>query len=585
MGEAKYSQLAKKPLKRFFLLLRPDKRDILYIFVFSFFAGLIALTIPLGIQAIINLIAGGQFAVSWVVLILVVAVGTTFAGILRILQVSIVENLQRRLFVRSAFEFAYRIPRFRPEAIHGRYPPELVNRFFDTVQVQKGLSKILLDFSSAIVEVVFGLVLIGFYHPTFIIFSFLVVLLIGLLLALTWQRGLETSLKESTYKYDMAHWLEELARNASTFKQAGYSTLPLTQTDKLTVQYLDARKKHFFVLLQQLGGAVFFKVFVTGVLLGIGGFLVMTNQINIGQFVAAEIVIILVTASIEKMFNSLETIYDVLTGLEKIGQVTDIPLESDHGMPFETVDTGKGMAIQIKALTHVYATGQKQALRNIDLQVLPGEKICLCGTGGSGRSTLLRLVSGTYAPHRGTVSYNGIPQRNLNIESLLSFIGDISAREDVFRGTLFENISLGHPQATFENVVAAVRAVGLEDFVQSHPLGYDMPINSAGMEQSRTVVQKIMLARVLCHCPRLVTLDEDFANFPLSERERILDALLGGDKPWTLFVVSNDPVFASRCDRVLLMEEGEVVAQGSFSEVVQMPLAKHLFQQKDNRTP
>ncbi len=510
-------------------------------------------------------------------LVLVVGVGTAFVGVLRILQVSIVENLQRRLYVRSAFEFAFRIPRFRAEAIHGRYPPELVNRFFDTVQVQKGLSKILLDFSSSIVEVAFGLILIGFYHSTFIVFSFVVVVLIALLLVITWKRGLESSLKESSYKYEMAHWLEELARNASTFKQAGDSGLPLERTDELAVKYLDARKKHFLVLLQQLGGAVFFKMFVTGMLLGIGGYLVMTNQINIGQFVAAEIVIILVAASIEKFFNSLETIYDVLTGLEKIGQVTDIPLESDQGLSFEKVDTGRGMAVQIKDVTHIYAAGQKPALRNVELDVRPGEKICLCGSGGSGRSTLLRLITATNAPYRGTVSYNGIPQQNLHLASLLNCIGDISSRETLFRGTLFENISVGHRQATLESVIRAVKKAGLEDFVMAHPMGYDMPINSEGIEKPRTIVQKILLARVLCHHPRLIALDEDFANFHLAERESVADLLTGPDAPWTLFVVSNDPVFASRCDRVVLMEEGRIVAAGTFSEISARPEAEHLF--------
>ncbi|MEL7160569.1 MAG: ABC transporter transmembrane domain-containing protein, partial [Bacteroidota bacterium] len=159
------------PLRRFFRLLQPDRKEIGYIYLYAVLVGLIALVGPLGVQAIIDLIAGGEFNASLVVLVIVVSSATVFLGVLKVMQYIVAETLQRRVFARAAFEFAYRLPRIKLQALREHYPPELVNRFFDTVNVQKGLPKILMDFSGAIMQIVFGLVLVALYHPFFAIFG------------------------------------------------------------------------------------------------------------------------------------------------------------------------------------------------------------------------------------------------------------------------------------------------------------------------------------------------------------------------------------------------------------------------------
>ena len=166
------------PLKRFFNLLRLDKRDISQLFFYAIFAGLISLSLPLGIQAIINFIQSGRISASWIVLVILVVIGVIFVGILSLMQLRITENLQQKIFVRSSFEFAYRLPKIKFEEIYNTYPPELANRFFDTISIQKGTSKLLIDFSAALLQIVFGVLLLSLYHPFFIIFGlFLIILL------------------------------------------------------------------------------------------------------------------------------------------------------------------------------------------------------------------------------------------------------------------------------------------------------------------------------------------------------------------------------------------------------------------------
>mgnify|MGYP001825528702 FL=1 len=312
-------------------LLKLDKRDILQVFYYAIFAGIVNLSLPLGIQAIINLIQGAQVSTSWIILVILVTLAVAFVGVLQLMQIRIIENVQQKIFTRSAFEFAYRFPKIKMNQLLNFYPPELANRFFDTLNVQKGLSKILIDFPAALLQIILGLLLLSFYHPFFIIYGILLLLLIYIVFKFTAQRGMETSLDESKNKYKVAHWIQEVARSIISFKLSGKTNLAMNKTDALVSDYLSARESHFKILVIQFIQMIGFKVLVTLGLLLIGGILVLNQEMNIGQFVAAEIIILLVISSVEKLILGLETFYDLLTSLEKLGQVVDKELEPQQG--------------------------------------------------------------------------------------------------------------------------------------------------------------------------------------------------------------------------------------------------------------
>lgn len=565
-------------LKRLFKLLEPDRKDVAYIYLYAIFGGLLTLTLPLGVQAVIGLVQGGDVSSSLVILIAVVTLGTLFSGVLKIMQITVAETLQRRVFARSAFEFALRIPNLRMDALQQDYPPELVNRFFDTLTVQKGLPKVLMDFSTGIIQIIFGLILISFYHPFFVFFGISVLVLLFALLRWTGPKGLETSLVESKYKYKVAHWLQEVARTMVTFKLASGARLSLSKTNSLVDGYLTARDNHFRVLVSQYGYIVIFKTLVTAVLLALGGVLVIDNQITIGQFVAAEIVVLLILGSVEKVIVTLADVYDLLTGLEKMGYFTDIPLEPDEGMGFERVDTGKGMELDVQSLSFQFSDSDQPTLRDINFKIKSGEKVCVAGYNGSGKSTLIQVISGLMLNYKGSISYNNAPMFNFNLRSLRSYIGDHGSQEDVFQGTLWENICLGHEDIDFQQIVWATRQVGLENFVKGLPKGYDTLLLPGGRNLPQSVQTKILLARSIVSQPRLLALEEFLNRLQPQERERMSDMLTDRSQPWTLVAVSNDPLLAARCERIILMENGQIIADGNYEELRDSPHFERIFQ-------
>ncbi|MCR9172308.1 MAG: ATP-binding cassette domain-containing protein [bacterium] len=547
------------PLKRFWLLLKPDKIEIRNIYIYAIFIGLINLSLPIGIQAIINLIQGGAVSTSWIVLIFFVVGGIALSGILQIKQLHITENLQQKVFSRAAFEFAYRVPRIRLERLHKHYAPELMNRFFDIVSIQKALPKIMIDFSSAGIQAFFGLILLSLYHPFFILFSLFLIVIVMLILRVTVRRGLETSLDESKRKYQIAHWLQEVAKANYTFKLAGETQLPLNEVNTKTEGYIRARESHFSVLVNQYGLMVGFKALVAFGLLLIGGLLVIEQQLNIGQFVAAEIIILLVMNSIEKVMLNFDTIYDILTSLEKIAQVTDLELDTEGGIRLN--GGKKGLEVNLNQVTFEYPEENKTVLNNINLDIESGERVVISGQNDSGKSTLLYLIGGLYSPSRGSIVMDSIPVNNYCPESLRSGIGGYLRDEALFEGSLLENITLGRDGATFENVRWATEALGLSSLINDLPYGYDTRVLPQGRQFSKSTTAKILIARSIVDRPRLLLLENSFSVFSEKDRMNILQFLLDHDHEWTVLLTSSQPLenLKNLKYRRVVLDRGEVI--------------------------
>ncbi|MCB9163532.1 MAG: ATP-binding cassette domain-containing protein [Flavobacteriales bacterium] len=547
------------PWQRLTRLLKVDKREIGHIYLYALVGGAISLSVPLGIQAIINLISGGQVATSWGVLIAFVTIGVGFTGVLQVMQLALAENIQQRLFARSAFEFAYRIPRIKAEAVGGKYLPELVNRFFDTMSIQKGLSKLLLEVPLALLQIALCLILLALYHPFFIAFgAFLLLLLYGIF-RFSGKRGLETSITESGFKYAVAHWLEELARSMGTFKLIGETDLPLERTDQLVNGYVTARKAHFRVLLGQYGAMVVFKVIVTLSLLALGGVLVMNEQMNLGQFVAAEIVILLLMGAVEKIILRIETVYDVLTALDKVGSVTDLPLEREEGLRTLDREASKGLDVKLTGVAFRSHFHGRPVLEGIDLHLMPGEKVCLCGPNGVGKTTLLRILGGAITAHEGTVQLDGHPMNSLNLDIVRSVIGDSLTEEDVFAGTVMENIAVGRPWVTEGDVTEACRVTGLFEQLSQYPEGLLTKLDPQGSRLPKSLVKRIIQARCIAGSPRLILLEDSLQNWDVRDREELLGWISAPERPWTLLAVSNDPWLQQRCSRNLHLRDGKLI--------------------------
>ncbi len=543
------------PWQRLLGLVQLEKRDILQIFYYAIFAGIVALTLPLGIQAIINLIQGAQISTSWVVLVILVTLGVAFSGVLQLMQLRIIETIQQRIFMRSSFELTYRFPKIKMTELRNYYPPELANRFFDTLTIQKGLSKILIDIPTAVLQILFALILLSFYHPFFIIFGLLLLILIVIVFKFTAKRGLETSLKESKHKYKVAHWIEEIARTLISFKLSGRTNLGLSKNDVLVNEYLKARESHFKILVIQFIQMISFKVVVTASLLLIGGALVLKQEMNIGQFVAAEIIILLVIASVEKLILGLESFYDVLTSLEKIGQILDKDLENQDGeKPVFKDDT----TIELDKVSYEVPERETPIITSISLKINSKSRILVSGESGSGKSTLLRLIAGVIESTSGHIYVNNLSISSLNLNHYRAQLGLSLTEETPFEGSIKVNLTFGNKEITDDTIFHVFEKVGLMDFIREQTDGLETILYPDGRQMSHTVSKKLVLARAILKNPKLLILEDALDRFNPIETNSIIEYLTHPDRPWALIVVSGSDSWKTKCSQVIELDKGEI---------------------------
>lgn len=547
---------------RFLAMLKPDRKEIRNIYIFAIFSGILSLGLPLGIQIIINFIQLGQISTSWFVLVGLVVTAIGFSGVLNIFQLKITENLQQRIFTRAAFEFAERIPKIKMVELVKRYAPELTNRFFDTLTIQKGLSKLLIDFTAATLQILFGLILLSFYHSFFIFIGLFLILLLVVIIRATMNKGYRSSVDESTFKYKIAHWLEEIAQARISFKMSGESKLYLDRTNAHLHNYLTARDSHFKILVQQYALLIAFKVLIALTLLIVGGFLVINEQINIGQFVAAEIIILLVLSSVEKLILSIEVVYDVLTAVEKIGQVTDLPLEVYQGAELKRNEEN-GIHVKLSDLSYAADHYTSPVLKGVSMEISPNEKVSIICDSSVTSNVLFCLLVGLYDDNEGTITIDGIPLKNLNKSKLRENVGTLLKQDQLIFTSLSDNIAMGRKDISLNAIVDIVSNLGLNDFVEACPENYETILNPEGHFIPKDVSTKLMVARAMVGKPRMLLMEEPTAGLNKEQRLFLLN-YLNSIQHVTMLIASHDEEIHKLSDRIIQIEQGKIIFDGTY---------------------
>lgn len=537
------------PLVRFWKLIKPYKKPIRLIYYYAIISGVVNLSLPLGIQAIINYLQTGELTTSWIVLVIFVLIGIAANGKIQINQLRIVEDIQQDIFAKSAFEFAYRIPKIKQINLDKVHAPELINRFFDVMTIQKGLPKILIDFSLAAFQIIFGLILLTFYSSYFIILGMSLFLILFLIFKITGPKGLETSIIESKYKYKLAHWLEEIASNTKTFKVLNNGNLHLKKADDINLKYLRNREAHFKIIIKQFMLFIGFKVWVAAALLVLGGYLVFNQQMNIGQFVASEIIIILIINSVEKITRIVETIYDVLTALDKIGHVTDLKLDENTGKG-ELVHSNNGVSIELVDISFKYPDQDKFVFSDLSVNIKPKSKVWLKGNTGKGKSTLLNIIARIQNVDKGTILINGRPTEYYNLDSFHNQVAFIGPNTGLFEGTIEENILINRDVDT-KDLDTILDRLLLKDYISNLKDGIKTMVDSKGRRMPKSTVQKIVLARYLVNNPSILLFEDPLQFIDEEEKKSIINFIMDEEKPWTVIVVADYLYWADKANQII----------------------------------
>ncbi len=529
-----------KPLKRFLGLLRLDQRDIWTIALFALVAGTLTLATPLAIESLVNVVSWGTYLQPLLVLSLMLFCCLAIAGVLNVLQTLVVEMIQRRQFVRIVGDLSFRFPRAQLAALEGLYPRELANRLFDIVTIQKSSAAILLDGISIVLATVLGLLLLAFYHP--FLLGFDIVLMISML-SITWilgRGGIRTAIDESIQKYKVVHWLQDVIASPTAFKINGGQELAVERANRLTSEYLNARRLQFRVVIRQVAFAIGLQVLASTTLLGLGGWLVIQQQLTLGQLVASELVVTVVVGAFAKAGKTLEKYYDLMAGVDKVGHLLDLPVDS-HKSPGKIADGPAELRWDDLHITDHFSSIHFSVAAT---KIASGTRL---GLHGEYAEQFSHVLAGLITPETGVVEIANLEAKRA------AFFGDgnivgFAGQPQIFHATVRENIDCGRTSVSQSGVRQALMQVQLWESVLRFPQQDQTMLQSGGAPLTRVQKAQLSIARAIAAKPRLLIVDGLLDQLDIEHREAVWRELSKREAPWTLVLVTNDATLLDRCD-------------------------------------
>ncbi len=534
-------------LRRFGIFQKGERRLLWRLIIYALAIGLFSLIVPLTVQELVNTFAFAVQPIMVLTLIGLMAVVLLVVGAFRVLQFYANDVLERRIFVRVALPLARGVLAFRDTAFTG----EQASRFFETVLLQRALSSLLVDFINVVVSGLIGMGLLVFYHPYFLGFDVLLILAVFAIAGLG-RGGLATTLRMSEAKYDTFHWFQGVADNLLHFKSVASAPLILQRADELAYAYVKAREARFKVLLRQYIGSVVLQVALHAGLLGTAGWLVAMGELTLGELVGAEVIIATLLANLESVVKRVYVFHYFSAALVELDHLFALPKDEKRGIPEIEIPDARGRGLRLTCQQVCVHLDGTPVVRDLTFNVQPGGKWAVVCETETVRHLLARRLAGLEPPLSGVIRYNDIDLKELGADTVNRYRGLVlSWQLSLFEGTLHENITVGRPGISLDEVLWALRFVELKDEVEGLPEGLQTTVSHEGKELTPSQKLRLLVARAIVARPPLLILDGALYELRTDVREVILRRICSDEVPWSVVIVTTHPEIKSVVDHVV----------------------------------
>lgn len=469
-------------------LLKLEKYFIRKVILLSSLAGLFSLAIPVGVQLLLTFVTAQEVRPGMFAILLLILFFVWLNGSLQIRLMKEGEDVEQRLFVQLAFTYLGRILNQDPQSNDRSF----AKYFIEISYLQKGFSKLFIDLLFASLQLTFGLLLISFYHPIFFLFGLSFVISFIFLLRWKFNAAVKSSYEESRAKYEMVNWLSLAELFRKKFNRPN-SDFAFSEANKISEDYLQSKRFHFKLLLQKQNAFLVFKIITVGGMLLLGSLLAVEQKISIGQFLGAEIVIVLVISSIEKILFSLSTIFDTLTSMQKA-----LAFQNHKQSAHALNDSSK---IQIERIHYIELhAAHSKILEHGNIYTLTGNSI-QC-------KKLLQSLDLRNDNFFG-LKCNGHDVKHISAYSFKKRIAWCDHLPVILEDSFFENIKW-NSNASNEQIIAAAELVGLNAYYDSKEKGIFTKTHHRESFWTLEIRALLELARAIVAKPDLLVLRNQY---------------------------------------------------------------------------
>lgn len=519
-----------KPLTRILNFIRPDRGDIFVLCVLAFFTGMMALATPLAVESLVSTVAFSAMLQPIIVLSIILFVFLAASAILRVFKALLVEILQRRFFARVSLLISQRIPRLDVGKLSLKNRHELADYFYEIVTIQKVFAQLLLEGVTLILNLLIGMAVLATYHPWLLGVDAFLLAMLAFTVVVLGRGAVRTAIEESKAKYKMSTWLNALLDSPLAFRHPSTNEFARERTDSILQEYLQARARHFRVLMRQFVFSLGLQVITSSVLLGFGGWLVVSERLTLGQLVAAELIVALIISAFTKLIKHFESFYDVCASMDKIGIILDFPLEPDSGVSAPIQSSPAEVTFE-NVEYHDHARGG--TLHNLNFTI-PAEGVVALSSHESYASTLVfDLLFKLRSADAGRILLNDLNYRETPTFALRQFV-ELVRKPELIPGTIAENIHLFRNTVSLSDINKALDFVGLTEVVRNLKDGIETQLDPNGYPLTYIQQVKLTIARAIANTPSLLLLDGVLDLLPPGDAIELMNKLLESSHGWSL---------------------------------------------------
>jgi putative ABC transport system ATP-binding protein len=508
----------------------PEKNYFWLAIIYGVGIALLGLAVPISVQLLINSIANTALPVPLFILSAILFALLIVSGLLSVLRIHLMEMYRRRFMARLVADVTVRAINAADPFFQDDRRIDLFNRYFELVNMQKAVPSLLIGGFTVFLAMIVGFVVTSFYHPFFLAFNLVLIALLYAVWAIWSKKAMKTSIILSHEKYNAAHFLETVGASNGFYKSARHIDYALHKAEQVTASYVKAHAEHFRYQFPQTIALYFLYAAASAGLLALGGWLVIQEQLSIGQLVAAELILSGVFAGMNSLYSYLDDVYDLVASVEELSLLYG--LQQEPPTP-ASLAPPKGGALALSHVRERLPIGQVE----LNIEIPEGDRLVCQGVPGMERA-FADLMKRLDRPDTGMITLGGVDIALMNPLALRSDIMVLD-RAAIVESTIADYLQLANPAKNAADHMAALRLVGLEDRIALLPDGIHTRLSSTGAPFTVAKMMQLKLAAAILSEPRLLVLSPLFDTVPRPRLNAVFD--LFKDLPTTVLYFSNRP--------------------------------------------